>query len=377
MNKRITSSREQFEQAKLELSSQQENKPRKKRGDRSSWELIKSFLGLLRGQRRTMAFALATLTVATLLALVPPAATKIVVDYVLGDQPLPEFVPAWVPREQWPLLLAITGVVLAISFVKLGVHIWGRWHATRVTKLLQMSVRRRVFAHVMRLPLHRIQELKSGGGGEHFAARRGERRRPGFWAALQSLASGHSTGGQLVRIGDCRLAIAAGGIVRVAPGVRHAPHMDRANSSAASAHSRPARESGWPGDRGFWRHASCSCIRQATSGNEPHHAGQPSDGSTGIARLVVDALDRNRMGSADAGCQCGAAGLRRLASDSRGAELGRPGYVLGLPIDASGTAGSSRPERGDVAEWIIWPRSNCRLARRTDRNGDRQVPAEQ
>jgi ATP-binding cassette subfamily B protein len=163
MNKRIISSRELFGQAKLELSSKEKKDARKKRGDRSSWDLIKSFLGLLRGQRRSIAFALATLTVATLLALTPPVATKVVVDYVLGEQPLPEFVPAWVPREQWPLLMAITVVVLAISFVKLGVHIWGRWHATRVTKLLQMSVRRRVFAHVMRLPLHRIQELKSGG----------------------------------------------------------------------------------------------------------------------------------------------------------------------------------------------------------------------
>ena len=34
---------------------------------------------------------------------------------------------------------------------------------TRVTKLLQNSVRKQVFSHVMRLPLHRIQELKSGG----------------------------------------------------------------------------------------------------------------------------------------------------------------------------------------------------------------------
>lgn len=163
MNKRIRSSRRQFETAKQELHVQPASGSKKKRGDRSSWQLIKSFLGLLRGQRGTMAFSLATLTVATLLALVPPVATKIIVDYVLGDKPVPDFVPAWVPREQWPLLLMLTWAVLGISLVKLVIHIWGRWHATRVTKLLQMSVRKRVFAHVMRLPLHRIQELKSGG----------------------------------------------------------------------------------------------------------------------------------------------------------------------------------------------------------------------
>ncbi|MEZ6070822.1 MAG: ABC transporter ATP-binding protein [Pirellulales bacterium] len=110
-----------------------------------------------------MSFALATLSVATLLSLVPPAATKVVVDNVLGDKPLPDFVPQWVPREQWPLLLTLATAVVLTSLVKLLIHVWGRWHATRLTMLLQMSVRRRVFAHVMRLPLHRIQELKSGG----------------------------------------------------------------------------------------------------------------------------------------------------------------------------------------------------------------------
>lgn len=163
MNKRIHSSRRDFETAKQELAASTSGGKEKKRSDRSSWELIKGFFNLLRGQGRTMAFAMATLTVATLLALVPPVATKVIVDYVLGDEVLPTWVPAWVPREQWPLLMALTVAVVAISLVKLVVHIWGRWHATRVTKLLQMSVRKRVFAHAMRLPLHRIQELKSGG----------------------------------------------------------------------------------------------------------------------------------------------------------------------------------------------------------------------
>lgn len=163
MNQQRSSSRQQFEQIKRELAEPPEPNTKKKRSDRNAWALIKSFLSLLRGQRRSVVFALATLTFATVLALVPPAATKIVVDYVLGEKPLPEFVPTWIPREQWPMLLALAGAVVVISLLKLGLHIWGRWHATRTTKLLQMSVRKRVFAHVMRLPLHRIQELKSGG----------------------------------------------------------------------------------------------------------------------------------------------------------------------------------------------------------------------
>lgn len=163
MHKQITSSRQQFEAAKQELLDAPRQEKKKQRNDRSAWQLIKSFLSLLGSQRRSMVFALSTLTVSTLLALVPPVATKVIVDYVLGDEPLPASVPTWVPRAQWPLLMTLTGVVLVISLIKLVVHVWGRWHATRVTKLLQMSVRRRVFSHTMHLPLHRIQELKSGG----------------------------------------------------------------------------------------------------------------------------------------------------------------------------------------------------------------------
>ncbi|MEX2187582.1 MAG: ABC transporter ATP-binding protein [Pirellulales bacterium] len=118
---------------------------------------------MLHGHRFAVGLSLSTLTVATLLALIPPATTKLVVDNVLGGKPLPDFVPRWVPREPWPLLLTISVGVLAVSLIKSSLHIWGRWHATRVTKLIQMSVRKRVFGHAMRLPLHRVQELKSGG----------------------------------------------------------------------------------------------------------------------------------------------------------------------------------------------------------------------
>ena len=133
------------------------------RRERSALALVRSFLRLLRGHRAAVAWSLATLTAATLLALIPPASTKVVVDYVFSEKPLPAEVPTWIPRQRWPLLVTITVGVLLVSLVKLILQVWGRWHATRVTKLLQMSVRKQVFAHAVRLPLHRVQELKSGG----------------------------------------------------------------------------------------------------------------------------------------------------------------------------------------------------------------------
>lgn len=163
MRRSATSSRQQFEQYRAELAGRNGQPHERQRRDRSSWTLIRSFFLLLEGERGALAFSLLTLTVATVLALIPPAATKLVIENVLGGKPLPAAVPAWIPRAPWPLLLVITSGVLVISLVKMLIHLWGRWHATRVTKRLQLSLRKKVLEHMLRLPLHRVQELKSGG----------------------------------------------------------------------------------------------------------------------------------------------------------------------------------------------------------------------
>ncbi|MCA8996907.1 MAG: ABC transporter ATP-binding protein, partial [Planctomycetaceae bacterium] len=132
---------------------------------RSTGSLLREFWRLLRGQRKTIAFALATLTVSTVLALIPPAATKFLVDYVFPGKPLPPDFPFRnvLPANGFPLLLWITVSVFLVSATKVGFQVWGRWYATRATKRLQMSVRRKLFEHAVRLPLTRVQDLKSGG----------------------------------------------------------------------------------------------------------------------------------------------------------------------------------------------------------------------
>ena len=131
--------------------------------ERTAGQLAWQFLLVLRPHRGPVLLSLGTLTIATVLALIPPAAVKLVVDSVLGNEPLPEWLPPWVPREPWPLLLMITVATVSISFIRVGLHVWGRWHATRVTKLVQMTIRKQVLEHAIRLPLHRVHELKSGG----------------------------------------------------------------------------------------------------------------------------------------------------------------------------------------------------------------------
>jgi ATP-binding cassette, subfamily B, bacterial len=133
---------------------------------RTFWRLLSDFWSQVREHRSKVVLALATLTVATLLGLIPPAGTKLAIDYVLTvpPQPLPaSFVSRFGQPEPMTLLWLIAATVIVITVLRTGIHIWGRWYATKAVQMMQADLRRRVFEHVMQLPLHRIQSLKSGG----------------------------------------------------------------------------------------------------------------------------------------------------------------------------------------------------------------------
>ena len=139
------------------------------RRSRGFWTLLREFLRLLGPSRRSLAVALGTLTVSTLLGLVPPAATKFAIDNVFGGAPLPPTVRGLFP-ESWTtldtpsgLLVALAVGMVALTAVRLVIGLWGRWLATRTVKRVQNSVRRLAFGHAADLPLHRLQSLKSGG----------------------------------------------------------------------------------------------------------------------------------------------------------------------------------------------------------------------
>lgn len=133
--------------------------------NRSFWTLLAEFLGLLKGQRLALSVALATLSVSTLLKLVPPAATKIVIDNVLGGKPITNPWLQWLGADSGSghLLVVLALTMVAISLVQMAIRLWGRWFATRATKRVQAVVRKRAFEHAARLPLHRVYQLKSGG----------------------------------------------------------------------------------------------------------------------------------------------------------------------------------------------------------------------
>ena len=172
---KITSSRRRFSdyrrqprQKRRHDGSKLETAPAARRLDSEPWtfgQLFLEFLRLARKQYPTIAFALATLTVATCLRLVPPASTKLVIDYVLSDHAWPPLLTRFVPSSltRTELLLAVSGSVMVVSVIAAFLHLWGRWAATKAVNRMQVGIRRRVFEHAIRLPLHRVYQLKSGG----------------------------------------------------------------------------------------------------------------------------------------------------------------------------------------------------------------------
>ncbi len=132
---------------------------------RSATQLVWHFLRLLRPYRVQTFWILASASVATLIGLVPPAGTKFIIDYGLSHKSLPQPWLRLFPSLADPkrLLLLTVLAVSIVSLVKILIQVWGRWYATKISKQIQLDVRRRVFEHAVRLPLHRVQEIRSGG----------------------------------------------------------------------------------------------------------------------------------------------------------------------------------------------------------------------
>jgi len=132
---------------------------------RSIPELFLELLRVLEGSRWMVAGGIALGTLATLLKLAPPAATKLAIDHVLLGQGLPDWLPARLPIPASPgvRLVAIVGAVMGVILVGSLASLGGRWFVTVAMKRVQERMRRRVFAHAARLPLHRIHDLRAGG----------------------------------------------------------------------------------------------------------------------------------------------------------------------------------------------------------------------
>ena len=132
---------------------------------RTWWSLARSFWGLLRGHRWTVGLALVTLTASVGLALLLPFSTKVAIDFIITDAPGPVIIDdaLGLGTDRSRLLWMLAGAMVVISVLSVTLSMWGRWQTTRLTKRLQVKLRREVFDHAVRLPLHRVQAIKTGG----------------------------------------------------------------------------------------------------------------------------------------------------------------------------------------------------------------------
>ncbi len=151
--------------ARSDLSGDSQSRKKGQR-QRSFFALLKEFLGLVQGYRGNILTAMALLTIAIALRLVAPYGTKLAIDCVLTDPP--KAVPSWLAEfaastSPVGLLAGIASVVVLVTILATMVGLASRWIATKVVNQAQVSIRRHVFEHTIRLPLHRIYEMKSGG----------------------------------------------------------------------------------------------------------------------------------------------------------------------------------------------------------------------
>ncbi len=173
------------ERERREEAKEPSDDPLAKKGKRTRGfgTLAREFWGLLRGHRGMVIASLVTLTIATGLGLLLPLSTKIALDFILSTEPglvgLAETLPE--PQREralehlgtldedgmrsvrWRALMVLCGAMMLVAVLGVAFGIWGRWQMTRMTKRVQAMLRRRVFEHAARLPLHRVQAMRSGG----------------------------------------------------------------------------------------------------------------------------------------------------------------------------------------------------------------------
>ncbi len=134
--------------------------------NRSFGQLFAAFWQMVSGHRAAIVASLVLMSVGVLLGLVPPAATKLAIDCALTQppHPLPPLL-AHLPLPETPmrLLLIIAGCVVLVTILATSVRLASRWQATKAVNRAQVTIRNQVFQQAVRLPLHRIYGMKSGG----------------------------------------------------------------------------------------------------------------------------------------------------------------------------------------------------------------------
>src|SRR5436190_10881680 len=98
---------------------------------RTFFRLFREFWHLIAEHRRIFFVALFALSFSTLIGLLPLYGTKVVIDNVLGDRPLPANVARWIHIENRRHLLTFVAIAMVIlSAISELVSLASRWQAT-------------------------------------------------------------------------------------------------------------------------------------------------------------------------------------------------------------------------------------------------------
>ena len=341
---------------------------------RSLARLYRELYQILAGYRGTLALALAGLSIATLMKLIPPAATKAVIDYVVLARPLPQnlssSLPFAIPESPKLRLFGLVGLVLLVSILGKFFGLTSRWQATRATKRVQVAIRRRVYEHAMRLPLHRVYELKSGGASSLLREDAGgvgelifSMLYNPFQAVIQFL------GGVIVLAWvDWRLLL---GALLLVPGVYYSDLLWNRRIRPLFRDIRKERQDVdsqttevFGGMRVVLR------LRPPEERISTIHGRKPLHGQARAPRLVALPLDRAALGVPPAHRLRRPPPLRRLAGHRRPALPWRPHHVPRLPGHAPGADGRAGHQRDSAPEQSLGLRPRARPPRRTAEMAD-------
>lgn len=137
----------------------------KRKANRPIRELAREFLSVLRGQRWKVYFAIGTVILATMIGLITPIGAKLTLDYCVAptEYHLEQLRSIGWENRRVELAWWIGLASVTVTFLSVAVQMTGRAQLTRLNKVVQSRVRRRVFDHMSRLPLHKLSNLKSGG----------------------------------------------------------------------------------------------------------------------------------------------------------------------------------------------------------------------
>jgi ATP-binding cassette subfamily B protein/subfamily B ATP-binding cassette protein MsbA len=132
---------------------------------RSTGKLVAAFWRQIGSFRRPLFIVLLTSAASTLLGLLPPYGMKLIFDNVFSGKPLPRAVASWphMPTTPYAILWAVVITMFVLSMLTVSIGTASNSIAYRLQQHIILRARRRLLHHALRLPLHRLRQITSGG----------------------------------------------------------------------------------------------------------------------------------------------------------------------------------------------------------------------